>query len=179
MAFAWRTPRRKKIALAVAAALVLALGAGLAFFQPWKLVTDTTVNEAEPTAVVGPGPAAAPRMPSPLSIGRFISHEHSTSGSLVVLKLPDGGHVLRLDDLDTSDGPDLHVWLTDAPVIDGRDGWGVFDDGAYLDLGKLKGNKGSQNYTIPAGTDLTKYTSVSIWCDRFNVSFGAAALEKA
>ncbi|WP_194818440.1 DM13 domain-containing protein [Nocardia sp. XZ_19_385] len=179
MAFARSTPRKKKIALTVAAALVLALGAGLAFFQPWKLVTDTTVNEAQPTAVFGPDPYAAPRMPWPLSSGRFISHEHTTSGSLVILKLPDGSHVLRLDDLDTSDGPDLHVWLTDAPVIDGRDGWGVFDDGAHLDLGKLKGNKGSQNYTIPADADLSKYTSVSIWCDRFNVSFGAATLEKA
>ncbi|MEV0248036.1 DM13 domain-containing protein [Nocardia sp. NPDC050712] len=179
MPFPRSTPRTKKIALAVAAALVLALGAGVAVFQPWKLFTDSTVDEAAPTPVPGPSAGAAPRVPIPLSIGHFISHEHDTTGSLVILRLPDGGQVLRLDDLDTSDGPDLHVWLTDAPVRAGRDGWGVFDDGAHLDLGRLKGNKGSQNYAIPAGTDLSQYTSVSIWCDRFNVSFGAAALEKA
>ncbi|MEU8901429.1 DM13 domain-containing protein [Nocardia sp. NPDC048505] len=159
--------------------LVLALGAGLAVFQPWKLFTDTTVQEAAPTPVPGAGADAPPRVPRPLSIGRFISHEHTTSGSVVLLELPDGGRVLRLEELDTSDGPDLHVWLTDAPVLEGRDGWGVFDDGAHLDLGKLKGNKGDQNYAVPAGTDLSKYTSVAIWCDRFNVSFGAAALERA
>jgi len=84
--------------------------------------------------------------------------------------------VLRLENLDTSSGPDVHVWLTDAPVKPGKDGWDVFDDGKYLDTGKLKGNKGNQNYPLPAGTDLAGYTSVRLWCDRFNVSFGAAEL---
>ena len=90
--------------------------------------------------------------------------------------MADGRRVLRLADFRTTNGPDLHVWLTDAPVIDGRDGWFVFDDGAYLELGKLKANNGNQNYAIPAGSDLSELTSVSIWCDRFNVSFGAAEL---
>ncbi|MFC9898312.1 DM13 domain-containing protein [Nocardia sp. NPDC127579] len=179
MVFARIGSHKGKIALVAVAVLVLALGAGAAYFEPWKLFTDTTVSEAAPTPAPGSGAGAAPQLPAPLSIGRFLSHEHTTTGSLVILRLPDGSRVLRLEDLDTSDGPDLHVWLTDAPVLEGRDGWGVFDDGQYLDLGELKGNKGSQNYTIPEGTDLAKYTSVSIWCDRFNVSFGAATLEKA
>ena len=68
------------------------------------------------------------------------------------------------------------MWLTDAPVIEGTDGWRVFDDGAWVDLGALKGNVGSQNYAIPADVDLAQLTSVSIWCDRFDVSFGAAEL---
>jgi hypothetical protein len=55
-------------------------------------------------------------------------------------------------------------------------GWHVFDDGAYVDLGRLKGNRGDQNYPVPADVDLGRYRSVTIWCDRFNVSFGAAAL---
>jgi electron transfer DM13 len=76
----------------------------------------------------------------------------------------------------TSSGPDVHVRLSDAPVKPGKDGWALFDDGRYLDAGKLKGNRGNQNYPLPAGTDLSGYTSVSIWCDRFDVSFGAAAL---
>jgi hypothetical protein len=45
-----------------------------------------------------------------------------------------------------------------------------------LDLGPLKGNKGNQNYPIPADADITDLTSVTIWCDRFSVSFGAAQL---
>ncbi|MDX6760123.1 MULTISPECIES: DM13 domain-containing protein [Streptomyces] len=76
----------------------------------------------------------------------------------------------------TSNGPDLRVWLTDAPVKEGKEGWHVFDDGKYVSLGKLKGNKGDQNYPIPADVQLADYTSVTIWCDRFDVSFGAAEL---
>ncbi|MEN3269610.1 MAG: hypothetical protein V7646_6504 [Pseudonocardia sp.] len=84
--------------------------------------------------------------------------------------------MLRLENLDTSDGPDLHVWLSDAPVIPGGDGWHVFDDGRHVDLGELKGNLGSSNYPIPADVDLAQLASVSVWCERFAVSFAAAAL---
>jgi len=87
--------------------------------------------------------------------------------------------VLRLEGLDTSDGPALHVWLSDQPVRTGPSGWGVFDDGAHADLGDLKGNRGDQNYPVPASVDLGRLTSVSIWCARFHVSFGAAALVPA
>jgi hypothetical protein len=97
----------------------------------------------------------------------------------VVLRLADGSRVLRLENLNTSNGPDLHVWITDAPVKQGTAGWRVFDDGKYTALGKLKGNKGSQNYALPAAVDLAELNSVTIWCDRFNVSFGAAALTVA
>ena len=93
-----------------------------------------------------------------------------------ILELADGSRILRFEGLDTSDGPDLRVWLSDAPVIEGAAGWHVFDDGAHLDLGALKANKGDQNYQIPAGANLADYGSVSIWCARFAVSFAAAEL---
>ena len=111
-----------------------------------------------------------------LASGEFVSHEHRTTGSVRVVGLPDGRRVLRIEDLDTSNGPDLQVWITDAPVKPGRDGWFVFDDGRYVELGRLKGNKGSQNYDLPASVDLRQLDSLSIWCDRFNVSFGAVQL---
>ncbi|MFD8985852.1 DM13 domain-containing protein, partial [Streptomyces sp. NPDC059564] len=63
-----------------------------------------------------------------------------------------------------------------ARVTEGTDGWRVFDDGGYVSLGKLKGNQGNQNYGIPADVNLADFPSVTIWCDRFDVSFGAAAL---
>jgi hypothetical protein len=47
-----------------------------------------------------------------------------------------------------------------------------------VELGKLKGNEGDQNYEIPVGTDLKKFQTVSIYCERFSASFGAAPLEK-
>jgi hypothetical protein len=174
---------RRPVVLAGAAVAAVLLVVALAVFQPWKLVVDRTVDEALPAAapaVPGPAaPSAAPAEAAPVELlrGELISHEHASSGSVVVLELPDGSRVLRLEDLDTSDGPLLKVWLTDAPVIEGTDGWYVFDDGAVVDLGELKGNVGSSNYPIPPGTDLAELTSVSIWCERFGVSFAAAALE--
>lgn len=173
--------KRKRVLAVVAAGLVVAVAAGLYWFQPWKLWVNETVQEALP--VVAPAspsaaPAPAPKEPMVVATGALISHEHATSGEVRILRAADGSLVLRLENLDTSNGPDLRVWLTDAPVIPGKDGWSVFDDGAYVSAGKLKGNKGSQNYTLPAGTDLARYSSVTIWCDRFNVSFGAAELAK-
>lgn len=166
-------------------------GVGLYWFQPWKIWVDETVQDAIPTTVTTPDAADAgepttgtatpetPSAPRTLAAGELISHEHRTTGSVKVLRLADGTRVLRLEDLDTSNGPDLRVWITDAAVKEGKAGWHVFDDGKYVSLGKLKGNKGDQNYTLPADLDLEKYTSISIWCDRFDVSFGAAALARS
>ncbi|GAA0478694.1 DM13 domain-containing protein [Streptomyces stramineus] len=153
---------------------LVAVGAGVFWFQPWKLWVDDTVREAAPAAAAGPGGGA----PRTLAVGELISHEHSTSGTVRILELPDGSRTLRLENLDTSNGPDLRVLITDAPVKEGRAGWHVFDDGAHKSLGSLKGNKGDQNYALPAEVDLGRYTSVSIWCDRFDVSFGAAGLRR-
>lgn len=170
---------RSPITWVLAVLLVAGLGVGLAAFEPWKLFTNTTVDEAPPTLVAPTVPGAAPQQPRAIARGTFISHEHGTTGTVVILQQPDGSRVLRIENLDTSDGPDLKVWLTDAPVLEGSSGWRVFDDGQVADLGNLKGNIGSQNYDIPADADLSVLTSVSIWCNRFNVSFGAAALQQS
>jgi hypothetical protein len=176
----------------VIAVLVVAIGGvgfGLYWFQPWKLWQDETVEEALPGVVETSAPPVvtpsdkpsdkpseepAASGPQTLASGELISHEHATSGTVKLVRLADGSHVVRLENLDTSNGPALRVWLTDAPVKEGRDGWHVFDDGKYVSLGELKGNKGSQNYALPRDVDPADYTSVSIWCDRFDVSFGAA-----
>jgi hypothetical protein len=172
------------------AAVVVALAVGLPLFQPWRLFTDTVVDEelpvaapistktsstTPPTISVTPKPAP-PKTPEILLTGKLITHEHQTSGTVAVLKLPDGTRIVRIEDLDTSEGPDLKVWLSDAKVVEGRPGWHVFDDGNYRDLGSLKGNHGNQNYAIPASVKLDEFRSLTIWCDRFNVSFGAAEL---
>jgi hypothetical protein len=180
------TSRRRLLWLLVAAGAVLAVVAALVF-EPWKLVIDQTVDEAPPggasAQVVPGGPAqdaaSPPAEPVVLAEGTFIGHEHESSGSVVILQLADGSRVLRLQDLRTSNGPLLRVWLAEAPVIPGSEGWHVFDDGRYVDLGDLKGNIGSSNYPVPPEVDLADFPSVSIWCDRFNVSFAAATLQPA
>lgn len=181
--------RKRVVIPALLLVAVIALGVGLYLFQPWRIFTSSTVIEDVPAAAtpaVGSqeptAPPAAPSavapvvVPRELAKGQLISHEHTSSGSVKILELPDGSRILRFEGLDTSDGPDLHVWLTDAPVIEGVAGWYVFDDGVYLDLGALKANKGDQNYQIPAAAELGDFSSVSIWCARFAVSFAAAEL---
>ena len=161
--------------------VVIAAGFAAYWFQPWKLFTSTTVDEAPPAATAGqdPGPqvtATGAAVTEVVAQGDLVSQEHPTSGTVQLLRLPDDSLVVRIEDLDTSDGPDLKVWLTDAAVSPGLDNAGVFDDGRWVDLGSLKGNRGSANYPVPSDADIDGLDSVSIWCDRFNVSFGAAEL---
>ena len=176
-------------------ALIAVLGAGAAFglywFQPWRLVTDTTVSDdlapvAAPSPMLSspsssaPSPTASPTSPTdPVVVrqGTFISHEHETKGAARLVRKGDGTHQLELVGLDTSDGPDLRVWLTDQEVTTGPAAWKVFDDGTHIELGRLKGNRGNQVYPVPPDADLETYRSISIWCKRFSVSFGAALLQ--
>lgn len=165
-------------------AIVVVVAAGLYWFEPWRLFTSTTVDEAlappetaaAPASVSASASASSVAGPVVLSRGAFVTHEHETKGDARIVRHPDGRHTLELVGLDTSDGPDLRVWLSDQPVRAGTAGWKVFDDGRYVELGELKGNRGNQVYEIPAGADLASLRSVAIWCKRFSVSFGAAAL---
>ena len=175
--------RRRTLLIGAGVLVTLGLTFGLYWFQPWKLFIDHRVDEAlpalatEPVAVATASPAeqaASRHRPVLLERGTFVSHEHSTSGTVSVIRQPDGSRVLAIADLRTSDGPVVRVWLTDQRVT--KDGWHVFDDGRYVDLGGLKGNLGNQLYRIPDKADLTVLRSVTIWCDRFDVSFGAAQL---
>jgi hypothetical protein len=178
----------KKVLVPVGILGTLALVGGAYIFQPWKLFIDTEVQESLPTVQQVPESATEPSdaesaptesastEPLVLAEGSLISHEYETSGTVKILQLADGSRVLRLENLDTSDGPRVEVWLTDSPVIEGEDGWRVFDDGNYESLGLLKGNQGNQNYKIPADLDLSDFSSVSLWCVTFSVSFGAAEL---
>ncbi|MFC8270644.1 DM13 domain-containing protein [Streptomyces cinereoruber] len=178
--------RKRKRWAGLATAVVVLTVAGLVWFRPWALWVDETVHEALPaasapaaTSTANPGPSVSAAAPVTVAQGTFISHEHTTTGTAKVVRLADGTHTLRLEGLDTSNGPDLHVLMSDAPVREGTAGWRVFDDGRHVDLARLKGNKGDQNYLLPTDVDWSKYPSVSIWCDRFDVSFGAAALVRA
>jgi hypothetical protein len=171
---------RRPLLWSIAAIVVIAATVGLYWFQPWKLVTNSTANDAVPTAATAAtGPTAVPA-PAPgnvlLAQGTIVSHEHDSSGTARLVRLTDGRVQLVLENLATTAGPDLRVWLTDQPVKAGKDGWYLFDDGLYVEVGALKANRGNQVYDVPAGTDLSRITSVTIWCKRFSVSFAAAPL---
>jgi hypothetical protein len=172
-------------ALAATAALV-ALGVivfVLVWFQPQKLFLEQRVSEALPgspvtTTETAEAPTDAPTAtPEPqlitLAGGPFRSLEHATTGRALILEDADGTRYLRFEDLETSNGPDLHVYLSEVPA---SDDWYAYGE-RFVDLGKLKGNIGDQNYGIPDGVDLSKYRSAVIWCKRFAVGFAVAPLD--
>ncbi len=142
----------------VVAALVVFV---VVWFQPQKLVLDETVRDGSTDG-------------RELAMGAFVSLDHGTSGAV---RLVDTGsqRVLRLEGLDTSNGPDLFVYLSTNKA--GGDE-AAFDDD-FVSLGRLKGNKGDQTYVVPDDVDLRRYSSVVIWCDRFNSAFGAADYQLA
>jgi hypothetical protein len=93
---------------------------------------------------------------------------HNAEGIAKLIPLQDGSDILRLENLQVTNGPDLYVYLaTDKSASD------------FVGLGKLKANNGNQNYNIPSQTDLTKYDTILIWCRPFSVLFGSAELTLA
>jgi hypothetical protein len=122
-------------------------------------------------------PATAQEKAKALETGTFHGKVHSTSGRATIYQEADGRLVLRLTNFKTSNGPDVHVVLIAAK--DAEDDANFLKNSTEkLELGALKGNQGDQNYNIPAGTDLAKFQTVSIYCERFNANFGAAPLQK-
>ena len=143
----------------------LALVAGVVgwyFFRPERAFIDRSVNEPPLQSVTA----------AIVLQGTFHSNAHDTRGQVTVHRLADGRLVLRFTDFETSNGPDVQIYLVAATdVNDTRD-----IENGFINLGGMKGNVGDQNYDLPAGTDLSTYRAVSVWCRRFAVNFGAAPL---
>jgi hypothetical protein len=178
-----RSHSRRRTIIVVVVAGLLAGAAGVAWFQPQKLLINQRVDEALPvvatptsgvldTSLSRSGTRPSGLEPTVLSTSLFRSLGHATSGRAVALELADGRRFLRLVNLRTSNGPDLFVYLSRAAVDAPRD---TFDDD-YVNLGRLRANQGNQNYAITVGVALDRYQSVVIWCRRFTYAFGAAAL---
>lgn len=97
--------------------------------------------------------------------GRFVEASHDVAGRALLVSTGDK-KILRFEDFDTDNGPDLRIYLaTDARASD------------FVDLGAMKANKGNINYDIPAGTDTAKYKYALVWCRAFRVLFSYAVLE--
>ena len=130
---------------------------------------DTTTTTTLPPTTTVP----VPEGPVLLSISEWIDLGHPGTGTVLVYRQPDGSHVIRFEDLDVSNGPDLLVILSASPLVDDR---GAYSATEYFSLGDLKGNQGNQNYEVPAEVSLDDYLTVAIWCRRFNYTFNAAEI---
>ena len=142
----------------LATAVVLVVVVSLTTFR------DDTVDEEVVAAGAGNEQVAS---------GEFSGKAHDASGTAAVVRLADGSTKLTFTDLDTDNGPDLRVYLVAGDVESDAD---VED---FRDLGALKGNKGTQQYAVPADVDLDRYATVVVWCRAFSIAFATAELGSA
>lgn len=188
---------QRRFLIPVAVVLVVALGVGLYLFQPWRLFTvretrDALLVPAPTSSQTAPAPSAAAQTsaartsaaqattpvaetPREVATGEWRSLEHATTGKASLIKLPGGAHSVQFASLNTSDGPDLYVYLSPHPSSSPEKTFGQ----GFTSLGKLKGNRGDQVYEIPSGLDVSSIRSVVIWCKRFSAGFAVAPLEQA
>ncbi len=139
--------------------------------------TPTTTTTTVPTTTVPTTTTtAAPAGPVVLSDTELVDVGRAGSGRVLIIELEDGSRVVRLEDLDVVNGPDLVVILSPSPLVDDRE---LYDDGEFISIGDLKGNQGNQNYDIPPDVNLEDFGTVAIWCRRFNYTFNAAPIELA
>ena len=111
--------------------------------------------------------------------GAFASGEHATQGA-VTLVSEAGTQTLTFDDaFATSSGPDLVVVLHRSATVlaDTTPPAYPLVESDYVVLAPLATTNGTQEYTIPADVNIEEYQSVAIWCQAFNATFGAAALQ--
>jgi hypothetical protein len=116
-------------------------------------------------------PLPVPSGPVLLGAGQFVGLAgHSGTGDAGIFQNPDGSLVLRFENFDIQNGPDLEVYLVPGPDQTS------LPEGS-IHLGALKGNIGDQNYELPPGTELQSgaYTAL-VWCEAFSVEFVAATI---
>lgn len=138
---------------------ILALGVGYWLISPFFI--DKKVAEEFPGEVMD----SEARV---ILSGAFEGFDriHTGEGDVRVIKTAEG-YVIRFEDnFNVANGPDLYVGL-------GKDG--EYKKGT--EIGKLKGNIGSQNYLVPAGLNLEEYSEIWIWCRAFSVGFAKARLQ--
>src|SRR5262245_3360802 len=158
-----------KIWMGVGLAAVLLL-IGWSVFRPELLYVNRAVFEEFPAA---PRSAAAgSQTPQQLVSGQFRGYAHPTTGTAAIYRI-DGKRILRLTNFKTSNGPDVHIYLIEAP--DTQDNSTV-KNADFVELVPMKVNIGDQNYDVPDSVDLGKYRAVTVWCKRFDVNFGTAPL---
>lgn len=133
--------------------------------------TTAVVAATEPSTTVSPEPTG----PVALASGNLMDADsfHEGSGQVVLYQLEDGSRIIRLEDIEVTNGPQLHVLLTPVHGLTGRD---HLQEAGYVDLGALKGNIGSQNYEVPADYVIPEQLTLVIYCVPFHVVFATAEL---
>jgi hypothetical protein len=159
------------ITFLIAAVLGLAGGVALGIFvYPYIFLADIVATEK----VDKPASGVERKL---LARGTFVHANpsdpiHYGKGRVTVYE-----GLLHLEpDFEVGPGPKFHVYLVPEKEVVPSTNVGRT---MFVDLGRLKAFKGSQNYEIPAGIDIAKYGSVVIWCEQFGVLISPAQLAPA
>lgn len=99
-----------------------------------------------------------------ISQGIFMEQKHEVSGKVLLVN-DNENKILRFEDFETVNGPNLHIYL--SADLEAND---------YIDLGEIKATKGDVNYELENSIDLEKYNKVLVWCVPFKVLFSYAEL---
>ena len=134
------------------------------FVYPYIFLADVVAADQAPAA--GQSPIVA--------TGQFVHVNpsdpiHYGTGAVTVYE--DTVHLGS--DFEVGPGPKFHVYLVPKRLVTSADD---VKTSMFIDLGRLRAFKGSQNYAVPAGVDLASFGSVVIWCKAFGVLISPAAL---
>ena len=146
--------------------IIIGVIIGLLFF--WYLASPLFLNKVvDEEFPMGTGNNSDVLESMVLHEGDFMDADsfHKTSGNVQILSDSENTYI-RFEDFETTNGPDLYVYLAEDLNAD-----------SFVDLGKLKGNIGNQNYEINEEVDFSDYNYVLIWCKRFSVLFGSAEIK--
>ena len=126
-----------------------------------KFTTTVSEDMQEMIAKVAPNSQETPKFSK---LGTFQGLQgHEAKGKAEVISVGDISF-LRFEDFEVTNGPDLHVYMTKNGDVD-----------SGIDLGKLKGSKGNQNYALgEINTDV--YNTAVVYCQPFHVNFASAKL---
>lgn len=100
-----------------------------------------------------------------VSRGDFMNGPYGRVSGMAAVVQENGQNTLSLKNMNISNGPDLHVYIS-KEVLPLN----------FVDLGPLQSVAGNQLYTIPSNTDLSQYKYALIHCQRYNHLFGSAEL---
>ncbi len=164
---------RKIVWIAVILILILL---GVFYFRFQTYFIENKISEELPSMT--PAAAQQPTLKEPkiLKQGNFVDADffHKGMGKAFILEYPDGRKILRFENFEVVNGPDLYVYFSKKSNPTGD----IKSLGDFIDLGRLKGNIGDQNYELPQNILISDYQSAVIWCKRFGVLFPYAILNE-
>jgi Electron transfer DM13 len=163
--FFWSfTMNRTLFALGLATFSTLIMAASPILAAPSSAQPGTKAEMKKPDRMMGDRMA---------KLGTFVKGEHETTGTAKIVT-KQGKSYLEFDQaFKTDQGPDLYVILYRQPQVPIS---GIAEKD-YVSLGKLQKVTGTQRYAIPATLKLADFSSVAVWCRKFNATFGYAALK--